>query len=609
MNSRYNDSIRKEIVEKADIVSIINQYVPLQKKGSDWVGLCPFHEDSNPSMHVNPQKRIFKCFSCNTGGDVITFVSKIEKISIEEAKRKVGKTVGITFQMTRKEIERQKNDKYYKIANEAAKFYNFYLNNAEEAQEALDYINGRGLSNEILNHFNIGASGENDELFKLLQKEEFLPMDMIEVGLVKNFGNNYHDVFKNRIIFPLENLDGEIVGFSGRRYKANDETAKYINTNDTVIFKKGDILYNYHNAFDEIKNKDCVYLFEGYMDAIAAFRCGIKNCVASMGTALTINQIKAIKRLTSNIVVGYDSDGPGVMATIKAIKLLLNDGFNIKVVCIPDGKDPDEFILNHGNDALYEELAKKPINAIDFLYNYYKKFYNKDDINSAEAFKTNVYKSIKLFNSPIIKEAYIKKLGEEIDLSKETLLEDFKEFEMSYVPETTYRENQEVGYVNVKVEKQFDESQFYQNDDLYNKEIQKYLLSEKILVLVAYNEKDKCLEIVSRLNNKCVDKINRNILIGINDYYHQYAKMDEKEIMERLNDEELCQRLREILDDKTLLPDQKVDIDVYIDNIEKWQHIKVEKLIMSDSNRSLENLKALAESKKKSTKIIKTKEN
>ena len=620
-NGFYHNSLRKEIVDKVDIVAEISKYVPLNKKGANYIGLCPFHDDKTPSMSVSPQKKVFKCFSCGTAGDVVSFVSKFKNISINQAMRELGKSVGIEFKLTKSEIERQKNDKYYKITKEASSFYNFYLNNIEEAKEAKEYVINRGLSQEVIDRFNIGASGENDELYKVLQSKGYLPVDIIEVNLIKSFGDTYHDVFKNRIIFPLEDLEGNVVGFSGRKYKKDDNNAKYINTTDTVIFKKGNILYNYYRSINKIKEKDCVYLFEGFMDVIAAVRCGVENSVASMGTALTQNQIQAIKRYTNNIVVGYDSDGPGVMATLKAIDMLIQEGFNIKVACIPEGKDPDEYIFNNGSEKLYEVLCEKTINAIDFIYNFNLKYLLKEDVNSVENFKNNIYIAINKFNSLAITEAYLNKLSNEIDIPLDAIKKDFEKYQEAHkveiLKENNNKNNQFMsnspygeppideyygnGYPGIlDIPGQVDPSYkgISRSVDLFNKQKNAYVKSEEQLILVSYNERKKCLEIINKIGNNFVDKINREILHHIAEMYQKFERIDADMIFAELGDEE-SNRLRSILDNAKFSPDEEM-IRICIDRVNNWPYVTVANDCLNEKPTK-ENLDRLAKCKKKTT--------
>ena len=422
MNS---NPLRKQIVDKADIVNIISQYVKLEKKGNNYIGLCPFHDDKNPSMSVSSQKKVFKCFSCGTAGDVVSFVSKIKNISISDALREVGESVGIKVALTQKDIERQKNAKYYNVLKEASDFFNFYLLNTVEGKNGIQYLQNRKISLDEIKRFQIGLAGEDDILYKTLSQKGYLPLDMIEVGVLRG-GDFYHDAFKNRIIFPIKDLEGNVVGFSGRKYlpKQEDES-KYINTNETIVFKKGEILYNYSESIQEIKMNNNVYLFEGFMDVIAAYKANITNSVASMGTALTVKQINAIKRITKNVTLCYDSDGPGVLATIKAIELLVSNGMNVNVAIIPEGKDADEYIFNNGSEALNKCLKNNIISGIEFLYNQEKKNLDLNNVNSIEEFKNKIFKYLNVFKSNIITEKTVKQLSIDLKVSYENLISDF----------------------------------------------------------------------------------------------------------------------------------------------------------------------------------------
>ena len=644
--SNYNNgpSLRQQIIDKVDIVNVINEYVPLTKKGANYWGLCPFHDDKSPSMSVSPTKKVFKCFSCNVAGDVVKFVSRFKNISDMQAMRELGETVGITFKLTKKEIERKKNERYYNILKEASDFYSFYLTNANEAEEARNYIHGRGLDDEVINRFKIGASGDKDELFNILLQKNYLPIEMMDVNLVKSVGDNYRDVFKNRIIFPLKNLDGDIVGFSGRRFKLNDNDAKYINTKDTIIFKKGDILYNYHNASVKVKESNSIYLFEGYMDVIASCRCGVENSVASMGTALTQNQINAIKRLTNNIIVGYDSDGPGVMATIKAIDLLILNQMNIKVIRIPDGKDADEYILKNGKEKLFDCLTNNTINAIDFIYDFYLKYLLKEDISSIETFKNNIYKAIAKFNSLTLTENYLQKLSKEINVSFESLKNDYDNFIKGYKieidkaktefekknnyyndnnlnydyqytdnPPVPYSEYDGLQYPNDNVDdnnySNNNYSNYKQNKRLNNNSKDKYKNAEKILILVSYNSKKKCYEIKNKIEEKYVDEVNHVILEQMFNLYHDYEKIDEKMIFSKLDNEEE-KRLREILDSNVadfneLINDEK-QIRKCIDLVKEFPYLAIKEEAFNKPDKGLDDI-ILIEKMQKSTVNIKSK--
>lgn len=591
-NNVYNNSLRKEIVDKADIVSIVSQYVSLEKKGANYIGLCPFHEDKNPSMSVSPTKKVFKCFSCNTGGDVITFVSKIKNIPVRDAMRLVGETVGVKVQVSKKEIERQKNAKYYNIMTDASNFYHFYLKNSKEALEAINYLNRRGLSKDIINEFQIGLSGENDELFKVLSGKQYLEVDMSELGLIHSYGNTYHDYFKNRIIFPLKDLDGNICGFSGRKYKENDNESKYKNSSENIIFKKGQILYNYSDCFNLIKQSNHVYLFEGFMDVIAACRAGIKNSIASMGTALTNNQIEAIKRITNNVIICYDSDEPGIMATLRAIDMLNAYDMNVKVVTIPDGKDPDEFLKKNGEDGLQKCLLNNQTSAMGFIYNLYSKTTLFDDVNSKESFKNTIFKNLCKFKSNALIETFLNKLANDLNVSFESVKNDYLLFSKNV---DNFKKN-DVKYEVV------DEEAITSEVKIINKfEFNKYLLAEKRLIRAAFENKNDCFYIESALGYSFVEKNNRNLLFKLRVYYQKHELMNYDDFKSLLDDEKLINIIDEIIKNEEV-PEKKI-IDEYIDLLGEYLSAKIVRDIIEDEDRNIENLKTLAENKKRTIKL------
>lgn len=585
-NNVYNNSLRKEIVDKADIVGIVSQYVSLEKKGANYIGLCPFHEDKNPSMSVSPTKKVFKCFSCNTGGDVITFVSKIKNISIRDAMRLVGETVGISVQVTKKEIEKQKNLKYYNIMQDACDFYHFYLKNSKVALNALNYLNKRGLAIDVINRFQIGLSGENDELFKVLSGKNHLEVDISELGLIHSYGQTFHDYFKNRIIFPIKDLDGNVCGFSGRKYLENDNDSKYKNSSENIIFKKGQILYNYSDCVNAIKQNNCVYLFEGFMDVIAACRAGVNHSVASMGTALTTNQIEAIKRLTSNVVICYDSDEAGISASLRAIDMFNQYGFNINVVTIPDGKDPDEFIKKNGPDGLFKCLSNNQNSAMGFIYNIYSKTTLFDDINSKENFKTNIFKNLVKFKSNSLVESFLNKLANDLNVSFESVKNDYITFSKG-----------NIAYEMPQIKTESEETSLTETKIFNKQEFKKYLVAERRLIRAAYENKENCLYIESALAYNYVEKNNRNLLYKMREYYQNHELMNYDDFKLSLYDEDLLYVLDDILKNENV--SEKQIIDEYIDLLSKYSSAKlVLEIVEGEDEKNLENLNSLVKNKK-----------
>lgn len=504
------------ILEKADIVEVISEYVKLEKKGNDYKGICPFHNDTNPSFSVSPSKKVYKCFSCNEAGGVIRFVEKIRNVSFVEAVKILGDKYNIKVDIKGNEYS-DNLKKYYNIMQEATNTYEFYLKNTKEGEAALEYLHNRNLNDEIIKRFQIGLSSSKDNIIckSLVDTEKFLPLDLKEINLISDNNGKYFDLFRERVMFPIKNLNGNIVAFSGRLYK--DGKPKYINSTESVIFKKGQILYNYFESQNEIKLQNTVYVFEGFMDVIAAYRCGINNAVATMGTALTNEQINAIKKLTNNVVLCYDGDEPGIEATKRAIRLFINAGMNVKVVLMPDGLDPDEFINKYGAEDLNKFLCTKSLSSVEYLYEVEKRKLNVSDSNSIISFQNNVYTFLKFFNSKSLESIVLDRMAKDLNLKKEDLKVDLENVEE---------------IVSINTPKKITASQL--------KKL-KYSYAEKGLIYLGYHRKDDCDEINYLLGygGSFTKKSHKNILYKLYDYYSFSDVMDSALFFKGLDEEEL----------------------------------------------------------------------
>lgn len=576
-----------EIKEKADIVSIIGEHVKLEKKGASFVGLCPFHEDKNPSMSVSPTRKVYKCFSCNASGNVITFIEKFKKIPFMEALREVGQKVGINVQTTQNELLNQKNKKYYDILADSSNFYHFCLKNTNEGQVALQYLENRKLTEDIINRFKIGLSmSDPNDLYKCLIDKNYQPIDMIEVGLIKS-GTNYFDTFRRRIMFPITDLNGNVVGFSGRKYLPNSDEAKYINSNDNIVFKKSQILYNYYDAFNDIKKQDNVFLFEGFMDVIAAYRANILNSVASMGTALTFDQIKALKRLTNNVTLCYDGDVPGIEATKRAIKMLVQNNVNVDVVLMPDELDPDEYIDKFGESGLNSHLLNEKISAIEYLYINEKNNLVISDINSVEKFKNEVFQFLKLFNSNVIIEVYIKKMSEDLGVSTNSLSDDFKK-----TSNVVYEIPNGQAIQKPKIDKRIKKNTLVK--------INKYDAIQKKLINIALTNPEKCVEIESKFNNIYVNNENREIMLQIHQYYYTHKELNRDIIKSKLQPD-VASVFEDILNMD--FPKNVSEIDVLFKSFDKFPNEKITILLSEEENKTSEILERFTKVKKATTKL------
>ena len=359
LESRVIEDIRT----RANIVDIIGSYIPITKKGNDYVAVCPFHDDHSPSMHISESKQIYKCFSCNAAGNVFTFVANYEDISFPNAVLSVASKIGYELLDSNKTFTSERTlTKEKEIMDITLKFFQNNLNTAF-GTAAKKYLLDRGLTEEILKEFQVGlALDEKDTLYKLLIKKGYDEKTLLNLGLINKNEEDIYDFFTKRITFPLWDKDGNVVGFSARIYR-NEDTSKYVNSKESYLYKKKDTLYNYHNAKKYAKINSGIIVVEGFMDAIRLSVNEIKNVVALQGTALTKEQIGLLKKLRVPIYLCLDNDDAGTRANILNGDLLEKENLDLKIITLTEAKDPDEYILKKGIDSFKEQYR----NAIDLL--------------------------------------------------------------------------------------------------------------------------------------------------------------------------------------------------------------------------------------------------
>ena len=350
MANLSNEEINK-IRTSVNIVDIIGANINLEKKGKNYFGLCPFHDDHSPSLSVSEEKQIYTCFVCGATGNVFSFLMEYENLSFIEAVNKIANISGINI--SQKITFNKKYEKEYKIYDLALKYYKNNLK-SKYGESALKYLINRNITDEIIDEFDIGLSSNDDSLSKFLIQKKYDEKMLIDIG-ISNKNDNLYDVFRNRIMFPIHNSNGDVVAFSGRVYN-NEVDNKYINTKETYIFKKGEILFNYHRAVNEAKKKKHIIICEGQMDAIRIYSSGIKNVIATMGTALTNDHIRLIKRLNSKVILNMDSDNAGINAAIVNGDLLKKAGLDVNILKLDGAKDPDEYILKYGVDKYKDSI-------------------------------------------------------------------------------------------------------------------------------------------------------------------------------------------------------------------------------------------------------------
>lgn len=418
MPSLDNSKI-EEIRSSVNIVDVISEYIPLTQRGRNYFGVCPFHDDKHPSMSVSPTLQMFNCFSCGAAGNVFKFVMDYENITFMDAVKKIADKGGIDLNISSFRVKKAKSSELYEMYDIAKKVYQNNLN-SEYGKQAKDYLSKREIDEEIIKEFGIGLSlSKNDILTSLFIKKEFKNSDILKSGLVLEGKRGLHDIYVNRIMFPLENLEGKVVGFSGRIYNTED-TSKYINTMETEIFKKGEILYNYHRAKDECRISKTVIVMEGFMDVIRAYTIGVKNVVASMGTAITPEQARLLKRLAPNIILLFDGDAAGEKATLSCIDELAKVGVTPKVVRLEDNLDPDDYIKKNGKEAFLKKL-ENPINVMDFKMSTMRKKANLNDANELANYINSCLKELNEIDDDILREITLNRLAKEASLDVELL--------------------------------------------------------------------------------------------------------------------------------------------------------------------------------------------
>lgn len=412
---------------RASIVDVISHYISLSKKGRNYVALCPFHDDHNPSMSISEDKQIYKCFVCGAGGNVFTFVSNYEKISFLEAVYKVAEYTGITLSAPLEQTSTQRIDPHiadlYRLMKEMIQYAQYELD-TEDGQHAKQYLQKRSLSEEIIKKFEIGYNPHEDSVYQYLHAKAFSDADMVECGVANLFGSRMMDRFANRILIPIHDAYGNPVGFTARRLDDRSQEAKYINTAETTIYQKGKLLFNYHRVKEAVKHEKRVFLAEGAMDVLAFEKADMHTALATLGTSCTKEQLQLLKALHAPITICYDGDAAGQNATYKFAKQAVTAGIPIEIVNNTTGLDPDEIVDTYGKQEL-RSLCEKTISFIDFLFAYLQKRYNLENYTQKKEYAMEIAQEIARVSDAFERKNYYLRLKElsgfDMEISQETL--------------------------------------------------------------------------------------------------------------------------------------------------------------------------------------------
>ena len=552
-----NNDLVNSFRMKTDIVDIVGERIPLEKRGKNYFCLCPFHDDNSPSLCVSREKQIYTCFTCKKTGNVYTFLMEYDKMSFPDALRYLGERCGEDVSSIRTKKKDSRNDNYYKIYELTKKYYQNNLW-TKEGHQALEYLKSRNIDTDIINEFEIGFSlKEYDDLTKLLVSKKYDLATLNTLGL----SNDSHDIYTNRIIFPLYDPTGAVVGFSGRIYDDSSPN-KYLNSKETPIFKKGECLYHYHIAREEARVKRCVIVMEGFMDVIRASTIGIKNTVALMGTALTKTQITLLKRLSKNIILCLDGDKAGIDATLRNGELLLEAGVEVKVVSLPDNDDPDTFILKRESE--FQSYLDNAINFNDYKIDYLKKGVNKNSVEDVSRYINKVLEDIVKIDDPIRIEIILKRLAKEYNIGYNTLDERFLELKKK----EKVKEKDIIEEVTVKSDVK----------DNYQKAI-----IQIVYYMLNYDW------VISEVENKkllITDSDLRILVKEIIYYYNRYGSINIADFITYLNDkEDILNTLNDVL---SLAKDYKIDKDEllkYFDAVTK-KNLKMQRKVLNQKIES-----------------------
>ncbi len=418
------------IRNSVNIVDVVGQYVQLRKKGKNFWGVCPFHNEKTPSFSVHAEKQIFHCFGCHAGGNVFKFLMDYKKITYPEAIEELAHDLGIQLKYEQSQnVERQsENELLLDFNQEVARLFFDVLHNEPEAQNARDYFTSRKLKKATMRSFGLGYAPASRSFLTEKYADNKQKLDMaLTLGLTgQNDNGGYYDRFSGRIIFPIFSPNGRVIGFGGRIMEKRENTGKYLNSPESPIYHKGRVLYGLSHAKDEIRKLDWALLVEGYMDLISLHQNGIKNVIAVSGTALTDEQVALLSRYTKNVRLLFDADEAGIKASMRSVEILLRRQMNIKIASLPAGEDPDSYINSHSPDEFMEQLDRA-IGFLEFQFGFYKKTGKLDDPVTGTEIIRELLKPVALIDDDLQRAMYINSLSEKFNLRGKLLEDELKE--------------------------------------------------------------------------------------------------------------------------------------------------------------------------------------
>lgn len=548
------------ILDNIDIVDLVSEYVNLEKRGQNYKGLCPFHNEKTPSFTVSPEKQIAHCFGCGNGGNIFQFLSKIENITYNQAIVKLGNRLGLNLEdsSNKKEIYDLNNeiDLIYYSNELLADYYNYILLNTKEAEQALNYLLDRGLTKDTIKYFKIGYSPDNNTAINFFNTKG-ISMDIIKrAGIIGDNNGEYYDVFKNRIMFPIKDKNNRVVAFSGRTMSTDKSVAKYYNTHETEVFEKRYVMYNFSDARQHILKEKQIIICEGYMDVIKSYQYGVKNIVALMGTNLNSYNISEILKLTNNIVLSLDNDSAGTNATIDIGNTLIDRTNNLYKLSFYDSKDIDEFITlkstNYENFNFQDYIANNKKHFIEFKIDYLlDKSFN--DIENKIKYKNTILENIGTIADKSLQDILLTELSSKFKIDKYTLSNELVKY------------NSKIKSSEIIDIKSFNFNKFY-NNIKYDKKtciLFKYFFQDREVFLEYYEDLD---------GYSFIEEIFSRLFDALIIYYNNYNFFEVNKFINNIEDIELINLVNYIVTNETLIVDDsnsKIVVRDYIDYLKR----------------------------------------
>lgn len=588
---RYSEELIDEIRNSNDIVDIISQYVILKRSGRNFFGLCPFHKEKTPSFSVSPDKQIFHCFGCGAGGNVIHFISKIENVDFKESLEILADRAGIKLPTLENNVDSKRlelKEKVYEINKLVAMYYHetLYKPQAKPAQE---YVKKRKLDNKALKEFCIGYAENANVLYKLLKEKGFTEEEILASDLVIKKGNSYVDRFKNRLIFPIQDIRNRFIAFGGR--VLDNSLPKYINSPENIVYSKARNLYGLNVAKNTKTRK--LIIVEGYMDTVSLHQRGIDNVVASCGTALTEAQGRLLRKYAEKVIISYDSDSAGQAATLRGLEILNNLGCDIRILQMEGAKDPDEYVIKYGNGR-FNDLVENAISLVEFKIKVLKKGLNIENTNDKIKFMNEIAKILGGVDNKIEQEIYIDKISSDYNISKEAIYAQINKNEYSNNKGAKILESSSIRKPTIK-----------RQEKEINPELEK---RENIIISLLIDGGEEVYNKIKGIinPNDFKSEANQKIMRRLYEEFEKGNSNINSLVDMFADDEQVVNALTGIMADDYEIEDNKKALDDVINNYQKEKLMaRRNEIIQSLNNASLDKEKASELEKELHTLIIK----